>query len=111
MISGNWQVILSRFSLSPIDKNITASVCYFDVCNLFVSVLESFRDYVTVESLDGDNKYDAGEHGLQVFMLVHSREVLSVKFSYPSVLTYVLGAQKNCLIEKVLLSTYNICFG
>ena len=32
-------------------------------------------------------------------------------FSYPSVLTYVLGAQKNRLIETVLLSTYNICFG
>ena len=32
-------------------------------------------------------------------------------FSYPSVLTYVWGAQKNCLIETVLLSTHNICFG
>ena len=38
--------------------------------------------------------------------------------SYPSVLTYVLGAQKNRLIETVLLSietvflsTHNICFG
>ena len=39
---------------------------------------------------------------------------LSVKlliFSYPSVLTLVLGAQKNRLIETVLLSTHNICFG
>ena len=37
---------------------------------------------------------------------------LSVKlFSNPSVLTYVLGAQKNHLIEIVLLSTHNICFG
>ena len=34
------------------------------------------------------------------------------KFSaYPSVLTYVFGAQKNRLIEMVLLSTHNICFG
>ena len=32
-------------------------------------------------------------------------------FSYPSVLTYVLGAQKNRLNETVLLSTHNICFG
>ena len=32
-------------------------------------------------------------------------------FSYPSVLTYVLGALKNHLIEMVLLSTHNICFG
>ena len=32
-------------------------------------------------------------------------------FSYPSVLTFVLGAQKNGLNETFLLSTYNICFG
>ena len=32
-------------------------------------------------------------------------------FSYPPVLTYVLGAQKNRLIETVLLSTHNIRFG
>ena len=32
-------------------------------------------------------------------------------FSYPSILTYVLGAQKNCLNETVLLSTHNICLG
>ena len=32
-------------------------------------------------------------------------------FSYPSVLTYVLGAQKNCHIETFFLSTHNICFG
>ena len=31
--------------------------------------------------------------------------------SYPSVLTNVLGAQKNRLIETVLLSTHNICLG
>ena len=41
-------------------------------------------------------------------------KILSVKlsiFSYPSVVTYVLGAQKSRLIETVLLSTHNICFG
>ena len=32
-------------------------------------------------------------------------------FSYPSILSYVLDAQKNRLIETVLLSTHNICFG
>ena len=32
-------------------------------------------------------------------------------FPYQSVLTYVLGAQKNCLIETVLLSKHNICLG
>ena len=32
-------------------------------------------------------------------------------FSYLLVLTFVLGAQKDCLNETVLLSTYNIYFG
>ena len=32
-------------------------------------------------------------------------------FSYPSVLAIILGAQKNRLIETVLLSTHNICLG
>ena len=32
-------------------------------------------------------------------------------FSYLTVLTCVLGSQKNCLFETVLLSTHNICFG
>ncbi|KAG8145440.1 hypothetical protein E2320_011973 [Naja naja] len=34
---------------------------YYDIQLIF----ESFIDYVAVEQLDGDNKYDAGEHGLQ----------------------------------------------
>ena len=34
-----------------------------------------------------------------------------LKNSYPSFLTYVLGAQKNRLIKTVLLSTHNIYFG
>ena len=35
----------------------------------------------------------------------------SAYVSFQSILTYVLGAQKNRLIETVLLSHYNICFG
>ena len=31
-------------------------------------------------------------------------------FSFSSILSYVLGAQKNRLIKTVLLSTHNICF-
>ena len=34
-----------------------------------------------------------------------------VNISLPIILTYILGAQKNRLIETVLLSTHNICFG
>ena len=42
------------------------------------------------------------------------KKKISVKlktFSYPLLLAYVAGAQKNSLIETVLLSTHNICFG
>lgn len=28
-------------------------------------MVQSFRDYVAAERLDGDNKYDAGAYGLQ----------------------------------------------
>ena len=34
-----------------------------------------------------------------------------VNIFLPIILAYVLGAQKNRLIETVLLSTHNICFG
>ena len=43
----------------------------------------------------------------------YKKNILSIKlsiFPYPSVLSYVLGSQKNRLIETVLLSTHNICF-
>ena len=39
---------------------------HLKMCVLFLIVLESFEDYVCVETLDGENKYDAGDHGLQV---------------------------------------------
>ena len=29
-------------------------------------MIESFDDYIAKETLEGDNKYDAGDHGLQV---------------------------------------------
>ncbi|CAH0579099.1 unnamed protein product [Chrysodeixis includens] len=29
------------------------------------NIYESFKDYISTELLDGENKYDAGEHGLQ----------------------------------------------
>ena len=55
--------------------------------------------------------------GKKIFKInteVKINKFFSVKlliFSYPSVLTYFWGAQKNRLIETVLLSTHNICFG
>ncbi len=35
------------------------------------NVYESFDDYVAVESLEGDNKYDAGDYGMQVCFFLH----------------------------------------
>lgn len=43
-------------------SNFSSPSCW----NLLFAVFESFKDYVATEQLDGDNKYDAGEHGLQV---------------------------------------------
>ena len=50
------------------------------------------------------------EHPQHMFWL-RNKKKMSVKlwiFSYPSFLTFVLGAQKNRLIEMVLLSTHNM---
>ena len=57
----------------------------------------------------GLGKYQINGSGIGL-----AEEYLSVKlliFSFPSVSTYVLSAQKNCLIETVLLSTHNLCLG
>ena len=43
------------------------------------------------------NKHNFSEYNCKYFLTHHF-------------LTYVKGAQKNCLIETVLLSTHNICF-
>ena len=45
---------------------------------------------------------------------VTNTEVLLLKIEsifFPSVLTCVLGSQKNLLLETVLLITHNTCFG
>ena len=44
-------------------------------------------------------------------VVINKIERKAVNMFLPSVLTYVLGAQMNRLIETVLLSTHNICFG
>ena len=47
-------------------------------------------------------------HGCRYIFKNFERKVVIILFSYRSVYTFVLGAQKNCLIETVQLSTYNI---
>jgi len=36
------------------------------------NIMESFRDYVKTENLEGENKYDAESHGLQVCQQISS---------------------------------------
>jgi len=38
---------------------------YITTIFYILEVYESFKDYIQVEILDGDNRYDAGEYGLQ----------------------------------------------
>ena len=73
---------------------------------------------IPVYTIDVPNSAGLGgcyraKHGsyLQRFRQTKNRCVKLSIFSYPYVLAYVLGAQKNRLIEMVLLSTHNICFG
>lgn len=40
-------------------------ISHFFFVNKKILVFESFKDYIAKETLEGDNKYDAGEHGLQ----------------------------------------------
>ena len=60
---------------------------------------------------------NADDHEVFIFFVHHRfrltqflSETLLI-LSFLSVLTYVLGAQKNRLIKTVALSTHNICFG
>ena len=56
----------------------------------------------------------SSESEIQFHFIGLVKQIFSKKlplYSYPSVSTYVLGAQKNCLVETVLLSTHKICFG
>lgn len=59
-------IIIQTTCFSPfLCKWFPGFVCFLCLCAVF----ESFKDYVATEQLDGDNKYDAGEHGLQVSIL------------------------------------------
>ena len=57
------------------------------------------------------------EPGQEVFVLIKCLDNKSFEYKIVNIfftqsfVTYVFGAQKNCLIETVLLSTCNICFG
>lgn len=60
--------MLSYIKCKNVDYESQREETFFDI-QLNIkgkkNVHESFKEYVTVETLEGDNKYDAGEYGLQ----------------------------------------------
>ena len=60
---------------------------------------------------DTSDDYNSDSEEVLYFLYKKHYSVKLSIFSYPYFLVYVLGAQKNCLNETVLLSTHNICFG
>lgn len=70
-------------------------------------VYASFDKYVEVERLEGDNKYHAEEHGLQVgcwFMLVNCRLGIPLNFLPASLSSFVAAVAyfcfRMCLLSK-----------
>ena len=45
-------------------------ICALSIVYLVTIVCESFKDYIAVEMLEGENKYDAEKFGLQVSLLL-----------------------------------------
>ena len=66
---------------------------------ILYSVYESFKDYVSVETMNGENKYDAGEHGLQV-RRKGSREGIG-----STSLPMLPGSSEGCHLHQLTSST------
>lgn len=74
--------MLSYIRCKNVDYKSTRSESFYDI-QLNIkgkkSIIESFQDYIQTETLDGDNKYDAGTFGLQVSVLMISLKPISTK--------------------------------
>ena len=61
--------MISYIRCKNVDYKSTRTESFYDI-QLNIkgkkSIEESFADYIQTETLDGDNKYDAGSYGLQV---------------------------------------------
>ena len=61
--------MISYIRCKNVDYKSTRTESYYDI-QLNIkgkkSIDESFADYVQTETLEGENKYDAGSYGLQV---------------------------------------------
>lgn len=59
---------ISYIKCKNVDYTSSRTETFYDIqLNVkgFRTIMESFRHYVKTENLDGENKYDAGSHGLQ----------------------------------------------
>ena len=68
--------MLSYIRCKNVDYKSTRSESFYDI-QLSIkgkkSIVESFQDYIQTETLEGDNKYDAGSYGLQVKYILGCR--------------------------------------
>ena len=106
-------LILSSSSFRSIDGCIPVSKRNFSADSLKPSGRKKWQQltlYLLVSSADNLCEQFGLRSGPTNCYSKHLRVKLRI-FSYPIILTCVLGVQKNYLIETVLLSTHNICFG
>ena len=72
--------MISYIQCKNVDYKSTRTESYYDI-QLNIkgkkTIEESFADYVQTETLEGDNKYDAGSFGLQV-----KSPIINFKFSF-----------------------------
>ena len=85
---------------------------------LFADIIDSIAMVIEISFCNSIDWCFAIKSGLQVSILYIKYQDKYKKierklwlFYFSSVLSFVLGVQKNRLIETVLLSTHNICFG
>ena len=77
--------MISYIRCKNVDYKSTRTESYYDI-QLNIkgkkSIDESFADYVQTETLEGENKYDAGSYGLQVGR--NLIRLVIVKFNFKS---------------------------
>jgi hypothetical protein len=88
--------MMSYIRCKNVDYKSTRSESFYDI-QLNIkgkkSITESFQDYIQTETLDGDNKYDAGTYGLQVtniFILLRRICTLDRKFCWEVLISDLL---------------------